>query len=638
MASDLRFPPTHEPKGFSTDATARRDGSPEPVVRELLQNSLDAAKDASKATPNDPAEVVFTINESPWALIPGSDSYRRAFNLAVQERKRRQGEKLGIDEERVIQRIQDVLDADNVRILYCRDNGIGINDMERVLFEGNTSKPSSGGGSIVVGHMTAFSASDLRYVLYAGVASASARVVGGHAILAAHVSAGVLHSSDGYYTSDGDLFSYDPNNSSRYHADEIPPLLEQELRQIVDIGSLVCITGFNDFRADEEAVSAICRVAAINFIAAIQRREFNIEVTDGAGNSKRVDSTTIGEILKQHSSQQRAQSRGWLAGGRAFRAWETLSDGLRLDIEGIDRNEAEVWFRSLPDNSNSRTQVNIFRDGMWITFDAPGLTYAHFTNASPFDCVVLLHRGGRLYNLVRSAEGPEHCGLENYRALKWSEKQEIKECFTRIADCLRKEAGQPHGEEYVPPGFAVVPSDAPRDATVVPPYRPRMPEGEGSEPNPQPGLGPNPGPGPEPGPGPRRRRGPQPRTRTSPRPGTAAAVRRAFKPLVNQRGEANSLALVWEPHESITGSMAVRVKVVSGSDQTCEQPFTPEWLDITGIEHDGVFYPAEEDKKEVTLPALRGSGIIRLAHSRPDSSGIEPDLVMRSTRLQKGSE
>ena len=144
MSNDLRFPQIYDPRGFSTDATARRDGSPEPIVRELLQNSLDAAKEAGKATPEHPAEVVFSITECPWTLIPGAEAYRQAFDAAQKERRRRQGNDLSSDERHAINRIQLVVNESTVPLLICRDNGVGMSDMERVLFEGNTSKPKRG--------------------------------------------------------------------------------------------------------------------------------------------------------------------------------------------------------------------------------------------------------------------------------------------------------------------------------------------------------------------------------------------------------------------------------------------------------------------------------------------------------------
>ena len=619
MASDLRFPQTHERKGFSTDAMARRDGSPEPVVRELLQNSLDAAKDVLKATPDKPAEVVFTMSECSWASISGGGSYRKAFASAVSARKELQEGGLSIDEQRVIDRIQSVLDSTYIRLLFCRDNGIGISDMERVLFEGNTSKPLAGGGSVGVGHMTAFAASDLRYILYSG-RSNTAEIAGGHAILAAHVYGRELRCGDGYYTRDEDLFSYDPSSSSRFHAD-LPGLLTQEMVKIEDTGSVVCITGFNDFRDEEDSSDAICRVAAINFLAAIQRRELIVSVQGGTHGPKAVDSANIGEILEGRSSEQRARG-AWLAGRRAFRAYETLTQGRRIDIEGLSPDETEVYFRHSSIASNERAQVNIFRDGMWIALNPSGLHTARFNKVRPFDSVVLLHRGGRLYNLVRSAEGPEHYGLENYRALSRTDKREIQDQFDKIANRLTQEAGEEDSQEYTPEGFAVLQSTRIREAEALPRYRPRR--AQGREPSSHLGEGED---SPEHKDIHHRNRN---RRGTRPVPGTTVAVRSSIKLNPGKSGRIDTLTVAWQPREGErTTNLAVRVRIASGSDETCDQPLRPEWLKLDSIEYDDKSQSAEGDGWELPLPQQPGTVTIRLANPLTSTAGIELDIVRR---------
>ena len=624
MASDLRFPQTHERKGFSTDATARRDGSPEPVVRELLQNSLDAAKDASRATPDKPAEVVFTISECSWESIPGGDSYRKAFKSAVQARKQLQEEGLSIDEERIVNRIQSVLDSASVQLLFCRDNGTGISDMERVFFEGNSSKPRTGGGSVGVGHMTAFAASDLRYILYAGRTNIAA-IAGGHAILAAHPDGRVLLSGDGYYTKGDDLLSYDPDNPSKYHAD-LPFVLEGEMAKVESTGSLVCITGFNNFRDDEDPSEAICRVAAINFLAAIQRNELVISVLSGAHGAKTVDGANIGEVLEKRSSEQRVRGArvGYLAGGRAFRAYETLTHGYRLDIEGYSSDDIEVYFR--PSSSlNERSQVNIFRDGMWVDLNPLGLHLARFTSVRPFDGVVLLHRSGRLYELVRSAEGPEHRGLENYRELSRATKTEIQDQFEKIAKRLAQEAGEEDNQEYTPQGFAVLQSTTLREAEPLPRYRPRRDQGRQATTH-HTDTGGEDGPEHDPNRRNRNRRG----AGTRPAPGTTVAVRSSIRLNQGKNGKIDTLTVAWTPRDGErVANLAVRVRVASGSDETCDQPLRPEWLKLDSIEYDNKSQSALGDGWELPLPQQPGVVTIRLASPLVSTAGIELDIVRR---------
>ena len=176
---------------------------------------------------------------------------------------------------------------------------------------------------------------------------------------------------------------------------------------------------------------------------------------------------------------------------------------------------------------------------------------------------------------------------------------------------------------YVPEGFALFPSTAHRAASVVPPYRPRRSEGPHSVPV----GGDDSIPGSR-GSGSGRGSGTKSRLPSNrARPGTAAAVRSSLQP----RGD-RALRITWEPAGNINlrGRLAVRVRIASGSDQTCEQPFAPEWLDIAGIEYGGEMHKAGSDKKEVLLPDRSGNATIHLTAGLSDASGIELDIVQRT--------
>ena len=613
MPSDLVFPQSHEPKGFSTLAMAQHAGNPEPIVRELLQNSLDAAKLASRGTRLDPAEVVFTINEHPRDAIPGLLSYERAFNAAVEGRTRPKTGNASPNEQQVIKRISDTLTRSSIRCLFCRDNGSGLGDVASVLFEGNSDKPS-GGGSFGVGHMTTFAASDLRYVLYAGRAD-DRDVAGGHAVLAAHQMNGKLLSADGYYTRELDLFSMD---TSRFNAD-VPDLFARQFEDMSDTGTIVCVTGFNDFRDDEDPSAAICRVAATNFLAAIQHGEFVVTVRDETkGTEHLVSRDTIEEILNRFSGQQRARA-GWLAGGRAFAAWETVCSGVRLDVE--DREGVEVWFRRTDGSKLFQRQVNVFRDGMWITYTAPQLTSNAFAGVHPFDAVVLL-REGSLYNLVRDAETPEHREIEPQR-LDAIDRQRLYDELRSIAHRLREEAGELSTlGEYIPPGFAVFDANVMREADVRPRYRPRPGRGEQEVT--------------ERGDGedieehdPDRRNGTR-RGSTRPAPGATAPVRTSYRTEVNASGMVAGLTLAWEPvGEGARSGLALRIRVASGSDETCDQPISADYQQLVAIVIDGQMHRPENQAFELALPSSQGVGTVWLANPLHDSTGIEVDVVYR---------
>lgn len=627
MPADLIFPPPHEAKGFSSSAMAQHDGSPEPIVRELIQNSLDAAQETSLGTPEMPAEVHFTIDESSQSDIPGLASYRKAFNVAVEQRNGFQ--RLGGPDQTVVERIRTVLDSERPRFLFCRDNGIGLDSegIKRILTESNTNK-QSGGGSFGVGHITAFAASDLRYVLYAGRTHSDGAIASGHAVLATHQDNRTLCAADGLYMEQWDLFSPDYPDP--------PPLLEQQLNQIEDTGSVVCVTAFNNFRNEDDApentVDAICRVAAINFLAAIWRGELVVQVLDKVvGIHRTVDQRSLGEILERAASEQRARAQGWLAGSRAHRAWETLCNGRSIPSDGT-----EIRVRELPKNTTGRSQVNIFRNGMWITYDAQNLRVSDFGRVKPFDAVVLLAKG-QVYDLVRDAEGPEHRGLEPKR-LTPRKKGELRKSLKEIANQLRDEVGEPDDtQEYVPAGFAVFEGNAMREASVQPRYRPRPTGSEVSEPattETYPEENPDPDPDPKPKADPPKPRKPRPK---GPAAGKAAAVRYSLKPEINSRQEVEALTVVWEPkggHDTQT-ELAVRVRVASGSDETCDQPFPPDWLELAAIEYDGESHPPGTNAWELPLPAHPGLVKIHLRKPRSIATGIELDVVRRRAYSKK---
>ena len=406
MDAELIFPETGSPQGFSSLAMAKWDGKPEPIVRELLQNCLDAAREAGRER----AEVWFTIGERPLADLPGIDAYRKAFVAACEER----ASAPGAGEKRSIKGIDGVLESGRARLLFCRDNGIGLDPggLDRVLTEGNTDK-ATGGGTTGVGHLTAFAASDLRYVLYGG-RSRSGDAVSGHAVLASHRSPDSPDTGiggDGYLLRPGQksLFARGDKYSGR-----VPPLLANEMARIEDTGSVVCIAGFNDFRDDPaKAVGSLQRVAATHFLAAIALGEMVVHVRDADGAESVVNRAALTQILVRARDRRvrRDGSKG-PPGQQAWRAWQVFDGGRELVDAGVEG--VRIWFRPRARDEGYDSRVQLYRDGMWITNAAPNLQTSDFGNTQPFDAVVLTEQG-ELYDLVRDAEGPEHLGLDRER-------------------------------------------------------------------------------------------------------------------------------------------------------------------------------------------------------------------------------
>ncbi len=172
---DLRFAP-----GSLTGFTPRGiagfgDLRPAAVVRELIQNSLDATAEAGETS----AIVRFRLTQVRTDDIPGIRSYKKAFFEAVQSNKRSNNGTLPSQAARVVQVIREALDRDKQDVLSVLDNGIGLNEarLTALLSDGMSVKSDAATGTFGNGHSVVIPASDFRYVLYGGVTNSYKKLV-----------------------------------------------------------------------------------------------------------------------------------------------------------------------------------------------------------------------------------------------------------------------------------------------------------------------------------------------------------------------------------------------------------------------------------------------------------------------------
>ena len=639
--AQLHFPPTAKIDGF-TNAVTSGSVYAEGVVRELLQNALDAAISAERR-----AEVHLTVASVEVNDFPGISQYESAFDAAFEERQTIQGG-LTQDEQNATDRILAVLEATEANVLLCRDNGIGLDDerMRAVLSQGNSDKPRKGAGSFGLGHLAAFAASDLRFVVYVG-RRAEQHVISGHAIVATHPADDEdtsRRSADGYWAVPQKAFNLKTAQFGRV----VPQMLEEQVTQIEDSGTIVAILGFNHFREAQprRAFGDIVRVAAVNFLGAIYERKMVVRVSDETLDADRVIDhgsleRCLADIRKQKRSR-RGAGGGWLPGEQAYRAYETLHTGEELSVPPFDGDgedpSVRVFFRSL--SSSEQTRVQVFRDGMWITHSAPHLEYHAFGKAKPFDAVVLLvdpgsEREGTLYELVRGAEGPAHRHLEKPRLTPDSQSRLVKK-LQGLAAVLSEHAGTLATDEgFAPDSFAVFPGDAERMAEVIPRRRPRRREGKkkGTSDN---GNG-DPKPGPNDNGSRRRTKG----RRRAPAPGPAVDMRSGLVLLSdpdNEHGAGKRVQAVFELREAQgSDDICLRVRAESGSDAGCDSPIPDEWLGIESVETNGKRISVRGETEVRLPPECDGNVVITLSQPVHPDRQIELDLVRRK-RESEGVE
>ena len=591
---ELSFGIAYAPVGFTSAAVSQFDGSAEPVVRELIQNCLDAADKAGR-----PAEVRFVITKVAARGLPGWAEYCHAFAEAKREREQRRT-RASHDEKTIIRRIGRLSARKRIPVLLCADNGYGLDPQRMIslLTVGNTDKGEGGAGSFGLGHHAAFGASDLRYVLYGSHyahENAMSTISSGHAILATRTDGqGEILAPEGYWRRAG--WSGQAWRDGSEFPSEVPSMLAAHLPEDTT-GTVVAIAGFNDFHRDDDeppAEKQIMQVAAANFSAAINEGRLVVEVTDAKGGRHVTDRATLDAMLAGIADRKRASKAGQIAGAQAHAAWLTLRDGAELTpLPGV-----KVTWRSLDAARGEQTQVHVFRKGMWIDSRVDRLLKRDFTSTWPFDAVVTL-TDGELEEIVRASEGPEHRGIDRKR-LSNEQKSSLRRILTQVAEALREAVGERDDEEeYTPQSFAILNGHHLRKAEAVP--KPRRQGGGGGK-NTRVVRGTNKAGG-----------GKGERRRGTPRPGSIPSYRHVLR--ADTDSGIVEVRLRYDEDVGDRHSIGIRVRRASGADGTCEQPFPDDYLPLASAQDLSgrvASTNGADGDLELELPAVAGERTLRI--------------------------
>lgn len=605
---ELIFPYERTSDGFSTSSTAGQEkGRAEPVVRELLQNRLDARN-------QDRVDVVFTIDEIPQEQIPCLEDYQQTYTKA---REQREAEAvLSAPDQNICARIDNVLESPKTKVLFCRDNGNGLSKdtMNRLLSEGNTSKTKGGAGSVGVGHLTAFAASDLRYIVYGGK-TAEGFCGSGRALLAAWLDKEnqKTRSTKGTLAKDV-IEQISLFDSGFIYLNEPPAFLEKQMATVADTGTVISVLGFDWFghKNKEEVATTILKIAASHFLPAVMKGRMTVSVRTGR-TLRELDSSGVGNIL---DPRQITRTRGIeLPEGLAYRSWRTIEDGKAIS----NALGAEIRFRPLEQNERY-TRVNFYRDGMWITWEAPWVT--GFGGYQPFDAAVMVEPGNELYTLIRDSEGATHYHINQDNLADNSKRNKLKKLLTKITTLLKEEAEEISEEEYIPTGFAAFGTGEKQAEIVTPTARTRAtledPGREGGRgPDVDGGGKSNNGNGSD-------NEEPKPKVKPArPKRGRPAQIKKSAR-IEQQDGLITALTISVDsnPHPAV----GVRVVRETGSDETCDRQLGSQFYRIKPADD----RTAATDPWEVRWEGGTGIFAVTLDPPRPAVSGVPAvDLVVR---------
>lgn len=403
LVADLQFGHSTDRAGFTPAGIAAfSDLRPAAVVRELIQNSLDAALiDAQEPC----ARVRFARSTCTLAEIPGIGSYRAAFQKALQEHPPTGSARP------VVERIKRTLEQDSHEVLSVTDNGVGLDGrrMSALLSDGVSAKGGDATGTFGNGHSVVVPASDLRYVLYGGLTIDGRSYGAGQAVLASHRDEGDWQgrSGRGVY-----LRSFKPESS------EVPFTLAQggDIPQVVALaiervradhghGAAVVIPAFNNFGHRQSLKETVFRASAFNFFQAIHEGRLVVEVDDPE-EADVLEATNLREVLSAYRDEQRLGRAGaFLSGRKANEAYETLVDGESYDVKtALGDVAVQLVLRE-----TGRRSVGLCRNGMWITEELPMFQGA-FADRQPFQALILLDsdRKSGFFEHVQEAETPLH--------------------------------------------------------------------------------------------------------------------------------------------------------------------------------------------------------------------------------------
>jgi len=612
LGASLVFREDDGPRLGFTNVNADRDKTKDQsVIRELLQNCLDASADGV-------CEVRVTLTDAPSEEVPFIGQYKEAFH----ESSKRLSEEPPTGQQ-AIGRIKKRLAEKTVTCLICADNGKGIGAVElRTLYgSGISGKGAGSRGSVGHGHLTAFAPSDLRYVLYGGRRDGK-ETFGGHAILATHKVRNKLRSADGFIretTDEDQQRPFDEEPGGRV----IPDWLKHHIQGVA--GSVVAIVGYKPIK-DHKPADLILGAATQHFLVAIHGGDLKIDLASNGAtqalNSSVELRSAIEKIHDMHSKKRTRRSLATLNSGQCF----ADPDG----IEGV-----RVWLRKhLEDDEGHKPRVSLFRDGMWIVDNLKNyFEPRYFNDCTPFDAVVNLDSTteGSLGALARDAEGASHLEIRPNELSDQAQVQALRDCLTRLQTFLSSQADKASDQHtlYFPPELMLM-------GGAVNQVQPRkrvakQPDPESREiddaPRPTPGNGP----------APKTRGGGSgsklENDKQRVRPGNNAGIRTSCRPDNRREGQFHIRWEVTEDSRQLR-DLGLRLCIPSGTDRTSRDQVRPEYLDImTARSSDGS--PLAVDGVEARIPitgetSKQGTATIWVRGvDQADMGLVEAEIVRR---------
>ena len=422
-----------EMKGFTAiDLADKKEGYANPI-RELMQNSLDASRDARQEN----CEIDIYIETISKNQIPHIKEYERVLERAITHAQNQNS--YNENSQQRVRPIKAALKKDELQVLMFSDNGTGMakNHIDAMLTGGVSIKGNEklSGGTFGVGNLSSYSLSSLRYVLYAtkhkngngGIET----LFTGSPILAGY------EEPDAQRGNRGRIIKQKPaseKNPIFDYLEEFPDFIKPKMDKI-DVGTVVAILGLSEDWGPE-AEYAI----ASNFFHGIVHDALKINIHKKGEDSKFIDMDKTESIIENKKDGKNAKRESILSGKMVHQALQAVMYGDKRIISLSNSDKVQVDIKT---DRESDPAIVLIRNGMLIarhntmlSRDMNGLRKT--SDFEPFTAVIDINQDApELLKLIKGAENPYHNMLQG-KILDQRNEKRLKKLFKELSEEIKK--------------------------------------------------------------------------------------------------------------------------------------------------------------------------------------------------------
>ena len=486
-----------ETKGFTAiDLADKKEGYANPI-RELLQNSLDASREAD----NDKCEINVYIAIIQKSQIPHIGEYERVLEKAIQTA--RNGGSYNTNSEQRVKPIQGALNEETLKVLLFSDDGAGMRQeqLEAILTGGVSIKEDEkSGGSFGVGNLSSYSLSSLRYVLYAtkhkDKRNGTNCLFTGSPILAGHNDGKAQRGNRGR------IVMKKPENEMNpkfVYPKKFPGFIEPKMNNL-STGTIVAILGLSEDWGEEAEYAIVS-----NFFHALAHDALIIKIHQESGQ-KTISYDEVDRLMASKKDFRRARGESILSGKTAYQAWQTVKENNTQKI--IELSNSDRVYVCVKSDSNTDSAIVLVRNGMVIARHDSMLSpdmdaLRKDPSLEPFTAVIDVDKqdAPNLFRLIKDAESPYHNRLQA-KILGNEEEKCLKKLLKELSEKIKKHLRKIERDSFVLPLFTV-PNKAKaqaggdnkasgQDNRAKPQPTPKPPKPKPPEPGPKPGPNPKP--------------------------------------------------------------------------------------------------------------------------------------------------